>query len=72
MAELNLPIFGDKSREQVLEDLREVRWEIARLNRAAGETIFNPAATQALDGLISELEAEQGVEVAHDIAEGAY
>jgi hypothetical protein len=72
MAELSLPIFGDKSREQVLSDLREVRHEISRLNRAHGETVFNPAATQALDGLIDELLAEQGVEVAHDISEGRY
>ena len=32
-----------------LMDLLEVRAEITRVNEAAGETVFNPAATAVLD-----------------------
>jgi hypothetical protein len=35
-------------------DLQEVRTAISEVNRNAGETIFNPAATQALEGLMSD------------------
>lgn len=37
--------------------LQEVRAEIARLNTAAGETVFNPTATALLDELIEETAA---------------
>lgn len=52
--------------------LSEVRREISRLNRAAGETVFNPAATQALEALQLELAAEEGAQVIDDILEGKY
>lgn len=42
---------------QDLSDLLEIRREITRVNTAAGRTIFNPAATQALDGLIARASA---------------
>lgn len=41
--------------------LREVRNEITRINKAAGETVFNPSATESVDLLIrvfNELAAE--------------
>lgn len=40
----------DKAR--IVADLMEIRYEIARINRTAGETLFNPSATAAVDGLI--------------------
>lgn len=36
-------------------DLQEVRIEISRVNEAAGQTVFNPAATEALDSVIKDL-----------------
>lgn len=48
-----------KAQAQIIRDaLAEARHEITRLNRAAGETVFNPAATQAIDAAIESLEAE--------------
>lgn len=41
---------------RLLEDLQEVRREISRLNEAAGQTIFNPAATMALAQQIAKIE----------------
>ncbi len=41
--------------EQMYDVLLEVRTEISRLNKANGETAFNPAATQALDEAMREL-----------------
>ena len=38
-----------------LNDLQEVRIEISRVNEAAGQTVFNPAATEALDSVIKDL-----------------
>ena len=38
-----------------LNDLQEVRIEISRVNEAAGQTVFNPAATEALDSVIRDL-----------------
>jgi hypothetical protein len=35
-----------------LTDLLEIRKEITKVNRNAGQTIFNPAATQALEAII--------------------
>jgi hypothetical protein len=41
-----------------LAALVEVRDEIRRVNRAAGETVFNPAATALLEGVMAALEAQ--------------
>ena len=38
-----------------LNDLQEVRIEISNVNKAAGQTVFNPAATEALDSVIRDL-----------------
>lgn len=43
------------TKKQMLDDLMEVRLEITRINQAAGSTIFNPAATAALVGVIERL-----------------
>lgn len=40
-------------KDAMLAALREVRPEISRLNRAAGETVFNPAATDMVDAAIA-------------------
>lgn len=48
-----------KTNEQ-LAALIETRIEIGRINRAAGETVFNPAATSALQAVIDALLAEAG------------
>lgn len=37
--------------------LRETRPEISRVNKAAGETIFNPAATQMIDAVLAKVQA---------------
>ena len=42
----------------MLTDLKEVRQEITRLNKAAGRTVFNPSATDAVDQWIAELREE--------------
>ena len=44
--------------EDAINDLREVRAEITRLNAARGETVFNPAATTALEDVIAWIESE--------------
>lgn len=44
--------------QDMITDLREVRAEITRVNRAAEMTVFNPAATEALDASIEVLRAE--------------
>ena len=41
--------------EDMITDLREVRAEISRVNSAAGQTIFNPAATDAVDAMLADL-----------------
>lgn len=41
----------------ILEQLREVRMEITRVNQAAGRTVFNPAATDALEDVIRRAKA---------------
>lgn len=41
----------------VLSAMREVSHEITRLNQAAGETVFNPAATGMLRERMAEIEA---------------
>jgi hypothetical protein len=70
MAELEM--IGALTREQVIRHLQEVRVEITRLNRAAGETRFNPAATQGLEAVLGVLAAIEGAEVIDDILEGKY
>ena len=40
--------------DQTIEALKEIRREIRRVNQAAGQTIFNPAATDALEQLLKE------------------
>lgn len=35
-----------------LNALQEIRQEITRVNQAAGETVFNPALTQLLEGIL--------------------
>ena len=40
--------------QQIVEMLSEARIEISRINRAAGETVFNPTATKLLDAVIGE------------------
>lgn len=57
--QLNIEI----SKSQMLADLLEVRYEITRINQAAGETVFNPTATSALSRLITMIEHE-GLETA--------
>lgn len=42
----------------MITDLQEVRSEITRLNLAAGRTVFNPAATDAVDQWIKALRDE--------------
>lgn len=66
------PMFADLGPEQVRDSLLEVRREISRVNRAAGMTVFNPAATEALQSLLDDLLADEGAEVAEDIAAGRY
>jgi len=44
--------------QDLITDLREVRAEITRVNKAAGVTVFNPAATDAVDAWISDLQEE--------------
>ena len=38
-----------------ITDLMEVRREISRVNNAAGRTVFNPAAKDALEAVIDKL-----------------
>ena len=37
--------------ETVIDAINEALFEISRLNQAAGETIFNPAAKEALEAV---------------------
>ena len=46
---------------QMLDDLMEVRIEIARINDAAGHTVFNPAATEALETVMIDLGVDREV-----------
>ena len=39
----------------VLESLKFAREEISKVNAAAGETVFNPAAKDALDAVIRDI-----------------
>lgn len=42
-------------KSDIVANLTEVRLEISRLNRDAGETRFNPAATSGLDAVLRQL-----------------
>ena len=42
---------------KMLEAMEEVSVEITRLNKAAGETVFNPAATSMLRAAIAKAKA---------------
>jgi hypothetical protein len=44
--------------EDAINDLLEVRREIKRVNNAAGRTVFNPAATDAIEAVIEQLRKE--------------
>ena len=41
--------------QDAINDLKEVRAEITRVNRAAGRTVFNPSATSALEQVMEYL-----------------
>ncbi len=41
--------LGKTTATTMIEALEEVRAEISRINKAAGETVFNPAATENLE-----------------------
>ena len=44
--------------QDMITDLTEARREISRLNIAAGQTVFNPAAKEALEAVIDRLAEE--------------
>lgn len=46
--------------EDAITDLLEVRREISRVNIAAGRTVFNPAAKDALEAVIDKLSEDVG------------
>lgn len=57
--------------ERLIEDLTEVRHEITRINQAAGQTVFNPAATEALQRAMEDvkrLSATASCELVHKMA----
>lgn len=43
------------TKQEMVNELYEVRHEIRRLNEAAGHTVFNPAATVGLDRVLLSL-----------------
>lgn len=45
----------------ILSELQEVRTEISRVNQAAGHTVFNPAATQALESAMERIGKLEGL-----------
>lgn len=45
--------LGKTTAVTIMDCLAEVRAEISRLNKAAGETVFNPAATDNLEFVAS-------------------
>lgn len=45
-------VYREATRLSVLSRLEEVRDEIRRVNRAAGETVFNPCCTEDVHSLI--------------------
>lgn len=48
--------------QNILDSAMEVRAEITRVNQTAGRTIFNPTATEFLDGAIQALKEELEIE----------
>ena len=44
---------------RLVSHIHEALIEISRINRAAGETVFNPAARQALETVLEELSEDQ-------------
>jgi hypothetical protein len=46
----------------MITDLQEVRREITRVNRAAGQTAFNPSATEAVEGMLETMREELGID----------
>jgi len=44
---------------ELIGSLMEVRLEIARINDAAGHTVFNPGATDALEAAMIDLGADK-------------
>jgi hypothetical protein len=46
------------SSTDLLAALEECRAEITRINRAAGETVFNPAVTQMVDAALAKARGE--------------
>jgi hypothetical protein len=55
----------NKLNNGTLMALQDIRKEITRVNKAAGETIFNPALTQSLDSILDEQERIQGLPIEH-------
>lgn len=47
-------VYREATRINVLRSLEKVREEISRVNRAAGETVFNPCRTDIVDELIRQ------------------
>lgn len=45
-------------RSYMRNNLKEVRSEITRINKLHGETLFNPAATQALEEVMAFLQSK--------------
>lgn len=43
---------------KIAEALTEARFEISRVNRAAGQTVFNPSATNGIDYALELLGVE--------------
>jgi hypothetical protein len=47
-------------KQLIISHIREALIEISRVNRAAGETVFNPAAREGLLAVVESLEAPVG------------
>jgi hypothetical protein len=54
MKKIEMPHETREDRNATWAALWEVRLEITRINQAANETIFNPAATAALQGVLDQ------------------
>ena len=57
---------------EIKNNLKEVRAEISRINNAAGRTVFNPSATDALEEVIqwSECCDDMGITELLNMREG--
>jgi RecJ-like exonuclease len=53
--ETGVPDMTKQDMQDAITDLLEVRREITRVNQAAGVTVFNPAATEAVVALIERM-----------------